>query len=60
MAPRSYRCGSEALYQRQLRASRLALGLCRLCTRKAANGYRTCAAHLAYLKAWKQNRKAAA
>lgn len=49
----------EAAYQRHLRALRFALGLCRLCSQKAAPGKRTCQRHIDYLKAWKQQRRAA-
>lgn len=49
----------EAAYQRQLRARRKALGLCRLCSHKAATGKRTCFRHLLYLAAWNRAKRAA-
>ena len=50
----------EAAYQRHLRATRRRLGLCRLCSQKAAPRKHTCQRHLDYLATWKAQRRAAA
>ena len=50
----------SAAYQRQLRATRRRLGLCRLCSQPAAPGTRTCQRHLDSLQAWKAARRVAA
>ena len=47
----------EAAYQRHLRATRRRLGLCRLCSQKAAPRKHTCQRHLDYLTAWKATRR---
>lgn len=48
-----------AMYLRQARQARKALGLCRYCTATSAPGRTACVQHLAYVAAWKARKRIA-